>query len=486
MNNTRTYEQHAYIQKSRNMTVERCDPCGQQRRDCCCCHDHKRKPKSLTLTVTTLNNSGRGSLRSAIDKANACKPKDGTTILFSVRGTIFLQGAPLPAITSKVTIDATTTPGNPNSAQMPTIEIDCNSLAYGLKFETRSAAGSTVAGIAVVNSSGTGIVIDETSDITIYGCRVGVGLDNVRKPNGSGISAVASKNVRIGLNPLHVSGFASNVISGNKGPGIVIENSSDFTIVSNFVGTDATGMVKMGNEGNGAILMLGAARCRIGGTVITNSDGVTNNPTGSKGTVPPVTIFPPLGNLISGNGAIGVAIYSNASTQNVLNGNFIGTDVTGNTALGNGSLGVFINAPNTFIVGCSVDDEPFVYYNVISGNSSSLLGFGMVIDGDDCVVHANFVGIGMDDKTPVPNGMDGVMLETCKRTQVGGVIPLGNVISRNARDGITIKSTAFENVVTGNYVGLNALQEHAPNGGVAINDEAPAGQNAVFANFTFP
>ncbi len=70
--------------------------------------------------------------------------------------------------------------------------------------------------------------------------------------------------------------------------------------------------------------------------------GQANNPTGSKGTVTPVFVVPPLGNLISGNGGNGVLIDA-GSRGNVLNGNFIGTTASGDGALGNGGNGVWID-----------------------------------------------------------------------------------------------------------------------------------------------
>jgi hypothetical protein len=56
-----------------------------------------------TFTVTSLSDSGPGSLRAAITSANA---NPGSLINFAVNGTIALDSA-LPALTHSTTIDAT-------------------------------------------------------------------------------------------------------------------------------------------------------------------------------------------------------------------------------------------------------------------------------------------------------------------------------------------------------------------------------------------
>jgi hypothetical protein len=60
--------------------------------------------QAASFTVTTLNDSGEGSLRAAIEAANSSAGAD--TIIFEVSGTITLAST-LPAITSELTIDGT-------------------------------------------------------------------------------------------------------------------------------------------------------------------------------------------------------------------------------------------------------------------------------------------------------------------------------------------------------------------------------------------
>jgi trimeric autotransporter adhesin len=82
-------------------------------------------------------------------------------------------------------------------------------------------------------------------------------------------------------------------------------------------------------------------------------------------------VVPSQGNLISGNGGNGVMIDA-GSRGNVLNGNFIGTTASRDGALGNSGNGVWIDrAPGNSLVGCKFANNPFVYYNVVSGNGQN-------------------------------------------------------------------------------------------------------------------
>ena len=159
------------------------------------------------------------------------------------------------------------------------------------------------------------------------------------------------------------------MISGNLGNGISFHGSSGNTLVDNRIGTDPTGTVAIANGGNGIWLTGGSNGNEIGGTAFVDTGtSAVNDPTGNKGTVAPVFVVPPLGNLVSGNGQNGILINS-GSQANILNGNFVGTTADGNVALGNASDGVAINgADNNSLIGCQFINNPFVYYNVVSAN----------------------------------------------------------------------------------------------------------------------
>ncbi len=244
----------------------------------------------------------------------------------------------------------------------------------------------------------------------------------------------------------------SNLIAGNKGYGIGVYGASDSIIASNFIGTDLTGNLARPNGKSGILLTNGAARNLIGG----QATGV-NDPTND------VFQRPPLGNLISGNKASGVLINKGA-TRNILSGNFIGTASSGNSALANGGDGVTIDRANgNSLLGCTLFQDPFVFYNVISGNK----GNGVRVNNSNgTVIQANFLGAGADNATLVPNKLDGLLVSgTSDNTTVGGVIPLGNVIAGNRGNGIEIRDRASNLTSFNTFAGLFAFKGAAPNGG---------------------
>ena len=150
----------------------------------------------------------------------------------------------------------------------------------------------------------------------------------------------------------------------------------------------------------------------IGGDLIgVNASGHTNNPAGRLTTPLPPTpttpafARPPQGNVIASNGSDGVRITKGANA-NTLEGNYIGTDVSGTQAARQprrrrGDPG----ANGNQILGTTAPDknDPFVFYNVISGNR----GNGLVLDGaTNTTVFADFFwpGLGQHDPSGQPAG----------------------------------------------------------------------------------
>ncbi|MDG3002586.1 beta strand repeat-containing protein [Paludisphaera mucosa] len=258
----------------------------------------------------------------------------------------------------------------------------------------------------------------------------------------------------------------SNVIAGNGGNGVGIYGSNDNRIGMNFIGTDASGTLNRGNRGNGVLITNGAAGNLVGGQA-TNG----NDPT--AGTF----VRPPQGNLISGNRGNGVLITGRA-TRNVLSGNFVGTSASGNSALGNRLDGVAIDrADGNSLLGCTFQQSPFVFYNVLSGNGGNGL---RITNSNNTTVQANFMGVGANNATIVANGGDGLLISgTSRNTQVGGVIPLGNVISGNNRNGIEVKDKASGFISFNTFGGVYAFGGAAPNRQNGILITSSGGDNVV-------
>lgn len=451
-----------------------------------------------TFTVTNLNDSGAGSLRAEIAAANAAPTP--SVINFSVNGTINLASA-LPTISQTVTIDATTAPtyvaGGP-----PVVAINFNNNA-GLVFDTGSA-GSSLLGVAVDNANGNGVTLN-AGFITLDKNYIGLNLAGQAAGNsGDGIyvSATSSYN-QIGLNPTSslgnaaAAGVVSNVISGNGGNGISFHGSPGNTVIANRIGTDPTGQSAIGNGGNGIWITGGSSGNTIGGSAyIDSTTDTANNPTGTEGSGTPTFVVPPLGNLVSGNGQNGILIDTGAQ-NNVLSGNFIGTNASGDAAIGNADDGVWINgANNNSLIGTplinppgspgagSVNQTPFTYYNVVSGNGGNGLH---VTDSTNTTVQANFFGAAADNAGVVPNALNGILVDGASiNTTVGGVIPLGNVASGNGQNGIEVTGTASGFTTFNTFGGGLAFGGAAPNGNdgllITSDDSSGGGPNIAQTN----
>jgi len=132
-----------------------------------------------TFVVTSLGDLGPGSLRAAIDSANATSAGDSTLISFGVNGTITLA-SPLPAIARKVAIDATSAPTHVSGGP-PVVALDFNGHP-GLLFAVGSG-GSQLLGVAVDDASGNGVTLDAGS-VTLNDNYIGLNLAGAAAGNG--------------------------------------------------------------------------------------------------------------------------------------------------------------------------------------------------------------------------------------------------------------------------------------------------------------
>ena len=180
--------------------------------------------------VMNFSDSGKGSLRAAIDAANS-EPAgsigridlDLPTIGGEVPGIPPLVPAirpttDLPALTAPVVIDGYTQPGSaPRTATTAAnnlVVIDASGLTRGLKLDTK---GSRISGFGISGADGPGIMVNGDQN-TITGSYIGVTNDGAAEANADdGISIDFADNTVGG------SGVADrNVVSANKRYGVHI------------------------------------------------------------------------------------------------------------------------------------------------------------------------------------------------------------------------------------------------------------------------
>lgn len=212
-------------------------------------------------------------------------------------------------------------------------------------------------------------------------------------------------------------------------------------IVGCFIGTDATGEFAAPNRWTGITLSGGASNNVIGGQLLYER------------------------NIISGNGQDGVFISSSPgyvagviTSNNLVQGNFIGTNKEGNAALGrggNGGNGVSIWCGNR--VGEPRGPQANVIENnVISGNVRS----GVLISGHNTLeneVRSNLVGTTLSGDSAIPNGRDGVTLDRAAEHNIVTRNSSGapSVIAFNRGHGIRITGGSIRNRILGNSVFRN-------------------------------
>ena len=302
----------------------------------------------------------------------------------------------------------------------------------------------------------------------------------------NGTSAGASSGLLITAGSSTVKGLAINRFGAN---GIYLHTNGNNVIQSNYVGTDVTGTVDLGNTADGIQTNSGATGNTIGGSsagagnvisgnnniginILTSSNTIQGNRIGTNaaGTailgntndgirinnVPDNTIGGTAAgsrNLISGNGLYGIFIIGTSASGNTILGNYIGTDVNGTADLGNTNEGVHIrDASNNTVGGTTAAAR-----NIISGNNSYGVGiftFGATPTGN--IVAGNYIGTDVNGTAAIGNSQSGVSITGANNTVGGTTAGAGNLISGNSQEGVEITtSDATGNKVEGNYIGTD-------------------------------
>ena len=153
----------------------------------------------------------------------------------------------------------------------------------------------------------------------------------------------------------------------------------------------------------------------------------------------------------------GHAVVLETAGGNVIEGNYIGTDVTGTVAEANWSNGVFILSSNNRVGGLTSAAR-----NVISGNFQN--GVHMALGASNNLVQGNYIGVSAQGSFAVPNLNHGVLIfNNSPNNTIGGTTAAArNVISGNSSDGISIDSSNGT-VIQGNFIGTNAQGDAAIN-----------------------
>jgi len=431
------------------------------------------------FVVTNTNDSGIGSLRLAIQAANADLDHNDT-ITFQIPTTDpGYQGAtgswtiPVGAGLTiakpsseggqhSVVIDGLSQQSQPGASHThPVIEITpaAGFVGDGL---TLNSGGNTVQGLVIDGFQGAGLVLNSGANNNLVD-------DNFIGTDPTGTVGRGNTLDGISLNDASNNRIKGNVVSGNgnginqDAAGINLESNDSYNIIEgNKIGTNAAGDATLGNALHGIFLGNGSSNNTIGGPTDNYQNLISGNGTS------PVT-NQASSSILSTQGGVGVYIYGANTSRNVVQGNYIGTNASGdnlgNDALTNSVIGVLI----------SQSSGNTVQGNLISGNGF----FGLEIAGATASgnqVQGNKIGTNFDGTTAIPNGFDGIFINDAPNNSIGGTTAgAGNLISGNSSVGIQLFGPLTKgNVIQGNALGLplnsaGRLTLPNPAGGIFVN-----------------
>ena len=443
--------------------------------------------------MTNTGDSGAGSLRAAIDCANAHPGAD--TITFNIPssdpgchlvpgvGTVCtIQTAGLPIISDTATIDGYTQPGSsPNTLAVGDnakvlIELDgTNAITSGIYI---NAPDVTVRGLVInrfhdqgiINDRGNG-VFTNTSGTVVEGCFIGVDpTGTIALPNGKdavSIHGLGAQSIRVG----GASPAQRNILSGNGGLSpfgnpigvgvLIVQQAGGVQVFGNYIGTDRNGTAPIPN---------------VGGVAIDRNGSPNRNQIGDPN--------PGERNVISGNlnpglnpgAGYGVAL-SGGDGDDIVQGNYIGIGADGVTPVGNSEEGVLLGFRNNspgFLIGGPNPGQG----NVISSNGGN--GIFSAFSNSN-TYQGNLIGTAADGTTPRGNTLNGIICSSSNGETIGGTaLGAGNVIAFNGRKGVVLNAgsggpQSVVDPILGNSIHDNAsLGIDLNDDGVTSNDHCDA------------
>ena len=295
-----------------------------------------------------------------------------------------------------------------------------NNVIGGTNALTRNViSGNGLSGVSIESNSVANVVSGNFIGLDVTGT-------NALPNKLNGISVLQGTNNVIG----GTTAGAGNVISGNTQNGVRLWGGIGTLVQGNFIGTDFSGRVARGNASDG--VRIECASNFVGVDMLVGR------------------------NVISGNAHTGVSLFGLGVSNNVIAGNFIGTDVTGLAALGNFTGITITNASRNFIG----TTAPFGG-NIISGNKGDAnfpFGSGVDVLGAGATgnhFYGNLIGCDANGLTAIPNSNPGIFIIGAGGNFIGGAeVGARNVISGNFNTAVTITDPgANGNVFLGNFIG---------------------------------
>ncbi len=251
---------------------------------------------------------------------------------------------------------------------------------------------------------------------------------------------------------------ANNTPNGTGGPDRIFFNLPDGSHTINLIYTNPEGLPHITQP----VIIDGRSDSHYAGTPIIEINGLASNfvglwlDVGSDGSTIRDLV-------INRNGWEGIRVDSN---DNTIAGCYVGTDVTGTSALANGTRGanaLWILGNNNTIGGTIAADR-----NVISGNTRS----GIWLSGVNNTVQGNYLGTDYTGTIGIANGWDGVTVSGSNNLIGGTGAGMDNLIAHNTNYGVAVVDGCTGNRILGNSIyGHGSIGiDLRPSDGVTPND----------------
>lgn len=428
-----------------------------------------------TYSVTSVNDSGTGSLRQAILSVNAAavaRIDHEFVIQFAIPGSgvrTIRPVSPLPEIRLR-NLGLLTISGRTQNGFSGTPLIELNGEQAGIANGLHIGGGDvTVRAITINRFQGHGIHVQVAdplangstrASLTVEGCWIGLTADGLSAAGntGSGISL----NQDNGSAYSRIGGWGSedgNVISGNGGSGIsfTARDSADYyeftasgvVMEQNFVGTNRHGLARVPNGGNGIDVTWESNYDQWpAGSVIIGGPGTSRR------------------NVISGNRGHGLQVYTSGKLDALVMGNIVGLGSDGQTLLGNDGSGIAALNENVVVGGKNHGER-----NVISGNGSHgvLIVGNWYTEAPSTRLLGNCIGTESTGTAARPNHGAGVKVDVSSFAVIGDETDPDtgtNYICANVSGGVRIESSHA--IICGAHIGLASNGQAMGNGGAGI------------------
>ena len=369
---------------------------------------------TVTSAADTVLRDGVVTLREAILAADTRQavgdvPAPGSAavaIKFAIPGPGLHTITPLsalPPLMAGITLDTTTQPGY---AGKPVVELNGSLAGAGVNGLTLAVGGTVVRGVLINRFSGNGIAVASGGN-AVAACWVGMDNSGYRAAgNGAnGILVTGTGNI--------IGGTGANdrvVVGGNHLAGIEITGAqaAGNRVVGDDVGTDFTGFASVAN-GTGILICSGARQNTVGG------------PTRAER------------NVVAGNVGDQLVIAGTGASRNIVQGNFLGVDSSGEAGSlsGGDALKLAAGATGNIIGGTALGTG-----NLISGAGHRLTngvatGYGIEIDDAGTtgnVAQGNWVGLDARGCAQITNQGGGILIKGATGNTVGGTGTAANIV----------------------------------------------------------